>query len=353
MSSAAELKLSRVLGLAKKFNNFYLTGFQKGDIRPFLVEGQQCGLIKSDVLKQLVKYPEVFCIRDCEHTKQGLVELNPAFRDYNERTQQLEKVLRNLRSEGLFPALQGWRDEYFEVKSEHKALLKMERAATPLFGVRKYGVDINGYVIHPKHGLCIWLQQRSNTKETWPGKWDNMVGGGLSVGYGIKETAIKEAAEEASIPSHLVKNLVSAGCVSFFFESRQGLFPNTEYVFDLELPVDFVPHNADGEVQAFELLPAKECVERVFTPEFKTTSAPVVIDFLIRHGHITADDELDFTQIVELLHVPLQSLYTYKTRLEQMQKLQQQKLPNDANNCNCPNLPPVIPLENGHNKKAA
>lgn len=221
------------------------------------------------------------------------MELNPAFRDYNERTAHLEKVLRDLRSDGLFSALQGWRDECFEVKFEHKALLKMERAATPLFGVRKYGVDINGYVRHPEHGLCIWLQQRSNTKETWPGKWDNMVGGGLSVGYGIMETAIKEAAEEASIPSNLVKDLVSAGCVSFFFESDQGLFPNTEYVFDLELPVGFVPQNADGEVQAFELLPANECVERVFTPDFKTTSAPVVIDFLIRHGYITAENGMN------------------------------------------------------------
>ncbi|KAH8376868.1 hypothetical protein KR093_001795 [Drosophila rubida] len=345
--------VSRLLGLAQKFNNFYLTGVPKGDIRPFLVGGQQVGLIKSDVYKQLLKYPEVFCIRDCEYTKQGLVELNPAFRDYNERTARLEKVLRDLRSEGLFSALQGWREECFEVKSEHRALLKMERAATPLFGVRKYGVDINGYVKHPQHGLCIWLQQRSNTKETWPGKWDNMVGGGLSVGYGIMETAIKEAAEEASIPSDLVKNLVSAGCVSFFFESDQGLFPNTEYVFDLELPVDFVPHNADGEVQAFELLPANECVERVFTPDFKTTSAPVVIDFLIRHGYITAENELNFTQIVELLHVPLQSLYTYKTRLEQ--KLQQQhasSLPPINKDDNSPTSSSTKRLlENGHNKK--
>ncbi|XP_017109223.1 uncharacterized protein [Drosophila bipectinata] len=323
--------------------NRIINGFNKGDTRPFVVEGQQVGLIKSDVLKQLVKYPEVFCIRDCEQTKQGLVELNPAFRDYNERSEQLEKVLRDLRSNGLFPALQGWRDEYFEVKSDHKALLKMERAATPLFGVRKYGVDINGYVRHPTQGLCIWLQQRSNTKETWPGKWDNMVGGGLSVGFGIKETAIKEAAEEASIPKDLVKNLVSAGCVSFYFESRQGLFPNTEYVFDLELPLDFVPHNADGEVQAFELLPARECVERLFTPDFKTTSAPVVIDFLIRHGHITADDVLDFTQIVELLHVPLQSLYTYKSRIEHVQKQNQKILCSEDKNCNCAKT-----VENGH-----
>lgn len=222
----------------------------------------------------------------------------------------------------------------------------MDRSATCLFGIRNYGVDINGYVRDPQRGLCIWLQQRSDTKQTWPGKWDNMVGGGLSVGFGIKETAIKEAAEEASIPTHLVKNLVSAGCVSFLFESERGIFPNTEFVFDLELPVDFVPSNSDGEVQAFELLPANECLEKLFSPDFKTTSCPVVIDFLIRHGVITPENgsyqyfilyvkysfykcilslimftfflfiaisEINFTQIVELLHVPLQSLYTVQS----------------------------------------
>jgi len=35
-----------------------------------VVEGKQVGLIKSDVLKHLEKYPEVFCIRACEQTKQ-------------------------------------------------------------------------------------------------------------------------------------------------------------------------------------------------------------------------------------------------------------------------------------------
>lgn len=129
----------------------------------------------------------------------------------------------------------------------------MDRSATCLFGIRNYGVEINGYVKHPQNGLCLWLQQRSPTKQTWPNKWDNMVSGGLSVGYGILETAIKEAEEEASIPLSLSKNLVSAGCVSFFFESERGLFPNTEFVFDLELPEDFVPNNADGEVNIFSL----------------------------------------------------------------------------------------------------
>lgn len=219
------------------------------------------------------------------------------------------------------------------MKAGHKALLKMDRSATCLFGIRNYGVDINGYVRHPTLGLCIWLQQRSDTKQTWPGKWDNMVGGGLSVGYGIKETAIKEAAEEASIPSDLVKNIVSAGCVSFLFESDRGIFPNTEFVFDLELPVNFKPTNADGEVQAFELLPVKDCLEKVFSPEFKTTSCPVVIDFLIRHGFITPENgessRLALLFISQLIHFDFNALllttiilfFSFSVQRKTLQKL--------------------------------
>uniref|UniRef100_A0A2M4APQ8 Putative thiamine pyrophosphokinase n=1 Tax=Anopheles triannulatus TaxID=58253 RepID=A0A2M4APQ8_9DIPT len=312
-SEEPEPKMSRLLKLAQKFNCFYLNGLRKGECRPFVVDGHQVGLVSQNVIEQLLKYPEVFHIRAPEHGKQNIVELNPAFRDYNTRSQQVDRILREFREQGLFVALKGWRDECYDVKSSTGSLLKMDRSATCLFGVRNYGVEINGYVRHPTKGLCIWLQQRSDTKQTWPGKWDNMVSGGLAVGYGVHETAVKEAAEEASIPDHLLKNLVSAGCVSFFFESERGIFPNTEFVYDLELPEDFVPDNSDGEVQNFQLLPVDECLERVFKPDFKTTSCPVVLDFLIRHGIITPENEINFTQVIELLHVPLQSLYTYRT----------------------------------------
>lgn len=80
------------------------------------------------------------------------------------------------------------------------------------------------------------------------------------------------------------------GFCRFFFESERGLFPNTEFVFDLELPLDFIPENADGEVETFELLPAEQCLERLFSADFKTTSVPVALDFLIRHGKITAEN---------------------------------------------------------------
>ena len=66
-----------------------------------------------------------------------------------------------------------------------------------------------------------------------------------------------------------------------------------------------------GQVQGFELLPATECLERVFSPDFKTTSCPVILDFLIRHGFIGPEKEKHFTEVIELLHVPLSNLFKY------------------------------------------
>lgn len=295
----------RLVKLAHHFNRFYLDGFGKNQCKPFIVEGHQVGLVRTDFIDSFKEYPEVF-----EITSNSVV-LNPAFRDFNERTKRVEGVLNECRRNNCFPALKGWRNEYYEIRPvfSSEPLLKMDRSATCLFGICKYGVDINGYVRHPEKGICIWLQRRASTKQTWPGKWDNMVGGGLSEGFGVLETAYKEAEEEASIPVNLLRNLSPGGCVSFFYESDQGLFPNTEFVYDLELPLDFVPKNNDGEVDTFQLLPTDELVELLFSPEFKTTSCPVVVDFLIRHGVVTPENEPEYPRLVELLHVPLQSIY--------------------------------------------
>lgn len=79
------------------------------------------GLVRPDVMKQLLKYPEV--ITNSSLTEivinffkvfritSGCVELNPAFRDYEERSTQVDNVLRELRTGSVFIALKGWRDE--------------------------------------------------------------------------------------------------------------------------------------------------------------------------------------------------------------------------------------------------
>nr|CAG4634800.1 EOG090X06MA [Alona affinis] len=310
---AAQLFIvSLIVHLAKLSANFvflFILCFA-GDLqrcRPFLVAGKQVGVMQPRVLEAALRHPDVFLL----DASSGSVWMHPSLVTYEERSARINAVLSQWREEGSFVTLKGWRDECYEVRTgfADPPLLKMERSATCLFGIRQYGVEINGYTRHPQLGICLWLQRRSFSKPTWPGKWDNMVAGGLSVGHSVLDTALKEADEEASIPPHLLLNLKSAGSVSFYFESERGLFPNTELVYDLELPPDFVPRNADGEVDSFELVPVDQVMERLLTPDYKTTSCPTTLDFLIRHGHLNPDNEPNLPELVELLHIPLHYLY--------------------------------------------
>ena len=42
------------------------------------------------------------------------------------------------------------------------------------------------------------------------------------------------------------------------YEDERGVFPETQFVFDLEMPESFQPVNIDGEVEAFYLLTIEE-----------------------------------------------------------------------------------------------
>lgn len=45
---------------------------------------------------------------------------------------------------------------------------------------------------------------------------------------------------------------------SYTYEDEEGVFPESQFVFDLELPASFEPRAGDGEVQEFSLLPVQE-----------------------------------------------------------------------------------------------
>jgi hypothetical protein len=120
---------------------------------------------------------------------------------------------------------------------------------------------------------------------------------------------VKETHEEANLPKEIAETVKAVGCVSFFFQSEKGISPNTEFVFDIQLPKFFIPTNNDGEVDEFKLIPASELVDMVCDPEMKTTSCPVTLDFLIRKGLVTLETEPDLPELIELLHMPLHSFY--------------------------------------------
>jgi len=101
----------------------------------------------------------------------------------------------------------------------------------------------------------------------------------------------------------IINNLKSVGAISCCFEDECGIFCEFDCGYDLELPADFIPHNKDGEVQGFKLLPLKQVMDLIRSEEFKPVSALGMLDFLVRHGYVTAESDPQFCTIMELMHI--------------------------------------------------
>jgi 8-oxo-dGTP pyrophosphatase MutT (NUDIX family) len=263
-----------------------------GASRRFVVAGEPVGWITDAFAAVLARWPDVFLVEDRRLTLRPDVEAGgpPA------RSRAVAAVLRRLRDEGV---VTGWRDEQYPVGLGwgRAPLMTMERAAVPCFGVGGYGVHMNGFC-RPDRGLHLWVAKRSATKATDPGKLDQLVAGGQPAGMGLIDNLVKECEEEAGIPAELAVRARPAGVVTYALSTTQGFRPDVLFVFDLELPPDFRPRNADGEVEAFYLWPVERVAEVVRSSDaFKFNCALVVIDFLIRHG-VISPEEPDYAAIV-------------------------------------------------------
>jgi 8-oxo-dGTP pyrophosphatase MutT (NUDIX family) len=195
-------------------------------------------------------------------------------------------------------------------------LYSMERSASALFGIVTYGVHMTAYVRSPEssHGMKIWIPRRAAGKQTYGGMLDNIVAGGMATGEGPLECLVREAEEEASLPSDLVeKSSTSHGTITYIYirtteaMGEVGLIqPECQYVYDLELPAGMVPKPNDSEVQEFYLWNVEEVQEHMAKGEFKPNCALVMLDFFIRHGILTPENEKDYDEIKSRIHRDLE-----------------------------------------------
>jgi 8-oxo-dGTP pyrophosphatase MutT (NUDIX family) len=178
------------------------------------------------------------------------------------------------------------RNEDFDVREtvDGPVLAVLDRGALPLFGVIGVGVHLNGFVRRPD-GVHLWVAKRAADKKLDPGKLDHLVAGGVPAGYSPFETLLKEAGEEAALPAALAARAVQVGRFAYNMERPEGLRRDVVFAYDLELPEDFVPAPADGEVEGFALWPLPRVLEAVReTEDFKFNVSLVLIDFLLRFG---------------------------------------------------------------------
>lgn len=240
----------------------------------------------------------------------------------NERTRSaaVAKTTAAMKATGHWKVLDKWRSELYPIYGPRNELLfTIERSASPLFGVVTYGVHMTVYSYTStsfeegqEPEMIIWVPRRSSTKQTYPSMLDNTVAGGIAAGEVPFESLVREAMEEASLPEPLIRRKAKAtGCVTYFHirDSRAGgevglLQPECQYCYDLDLTgeegIECKPN--DDEVEGFEILTIEQVKAALEKEEFKPNCALVMIDFLVRHGFITKENEKNYAEIVARLH---------------------------------------------------
>ncbi len=227
----------------------------------------QVGWVKPDFAARLAAFPEIIAVTD------GLVLTDAA---------ALPAIASHLSDAGCYR----WRREEFDIRAEPDGpvLARLDRGALPSFGVLAVGVHVNGLVRLPD-GLHVWVARRAADKLLDPSKLDHVVAGGVPAGLTPFETLVKEAAEEAAIPASLARRAVPVATIAYAMERPEGLRRDLLHCYDLELPEDFSPRPADGEVEAFELWPIARVAQTVRdTDAFKFNVNLVLIDLLQRMG---------------------------------------------------------------------
>ncbi|MBF0850602.1 NUDIX domain-containing protein [Gluconobacter sp. R75690] len=176
-------------------------------------------------------------------------------------------------------------EEAFDVRNDSGIVLgQVDRGAIPVLGLAAEGVHLNG-LVEREDGLFLWIARRSMSKRLDPGKLDHLVAGGMSAGLDPQTTVIKEAQEEAGIPTELAATARAVSRIEYALERPEGLRRDVLHCYDLLLPQDFTPIAEDGEVESFHLLPIQEVVALVRdTDAFKFNVNLVLIDLFIRRG---------------------------------------------------------------------
>ncbi len=265
---------------------------------PFRVEDRIVGWLTPERAQRLARWPAWFA-----RGERGVCTAH--LQSPDARTAALAEVTRALAAEG---ALSAWRDERYAVATgpAETPLFELERAAARYFGVHTCAAHLNG-VVGADAGWRMWLARRSATKAIDPGLLDNLVGGGVASGATVHATLVREAWEEAGIGAPLARRAHDAGSVTICRDQSDGLQHETIYVHDLWLGSNFVPQNQDGEAVGHRLCTPDAILPLLAGDDITADASLVIVDFLLRHGHVAPDDP-SLRQLLALRHPPTLSL---------------------------------------------
>lgn len=208
----------------------------------------------------------------------------------------------DLLTQRIFPQLPGTRSEDFIIPGARDTVT-IERYPSPLFGTTSRGAHLTAYVGRGP-SMKIWIAERSHTIFMHPGKLDTSVAGGVKATDTPLDCIVAESDEEASLDRAMVRrDAVATGAVTYISRNAKNdtYQPVLLYVYDLELPPDATLAPQDDEVEAFHLMSVDEVIDAMLEWRFKPNCCIVMIDFFIRHGILTDENEPDYLELLARL----------------------------------------------------
>ena len=207
--------------------------------------------------------------------------------------------------------LKRWTKERFPIYGPGRELVAdIERSAAGLFGIVTYGVQLIVYC-EDDNGISIWAARRAATKALYPNKLGVTVGGSLPAKETPFECLVRESEEEASLPSELVRKLAtSVGIISYVTasdtKSAKGSEPGliraeVQYAYDMRVGSDVKPTPFDQEASDISLYSVDEIKKALNDGEFTPANACLMLDFFIRHGLVTYENEVNYVRILNRL----------------------------------------------------
>lgn len=133
----------------------------------FVIDKTVYGYLTPDFANKLREYSNVFYYFE----NSEFISFSRKVEDLTveERTKIVSEITKDLKNKNI---IKGWRGELLPVTqffSDEPQFL-LERAAVPYFGMKNYGVHVNGFVRNEKTKdiEALWVATRSPGKSTWP-----------------------------------------------------------------------------------------------------------------------------------------------------------------------------------------
>src|SRR5437763_16824721 len=149
--------------------------FDRARVVPLVAGDERIGWLRHDNAAALAPFRRVFAVGD------DTVRL-VAGGDADTVSAAVDEVVEALVVENRVPK---WRNETFDVMAQwgDPPIFRLDRGAVPFFGVRAYGVHLNGYR-RDAGRLQLWIGRRAPDTRVAPNKLHAVVAGGGGQGDG-------------------------------------------------------------------------------------------------------------------------------------------------------------------------